>query len=154
MRLSCSKVKYWSSNIIHSSRCLRFKRFMSGNMEMGTITTRPSVRTCKNLINKMIQLIPVVVNGLQNQLFFRCVKFRPRNLYPLFPVFLNPYFCNCFASMQLFAASTYHMHMTTVLVFISRKNRKNKLSMNANFPIGRIILWQSYIKIMKYNSNG
>ena len=42
--LSRPKVKYWSSNIIHSSRSFKERCLMSGNIDSGTMSSRPSVK--------------------------------------------------------------------------------------------------------------
>ena len=80
----------------------------------------------ENLVDEAVDFIPMFVDGFDNHLLLRGGEFRPRNFNLFCSILFNPYLGHRVASVRLLAAAPHDMHMSSVFVFVSRKDGEDE----------------------------
>lgn len=82
--------------------------------------------TVEHLIDESVDFVPMLVDSFDYHLLLRGGEFRPRHLYFLLTIFLNPNLSYGIASVRLLTSTLDDMHVPSILVLVGRENGENK----------------------------
>ena len=98
----------------------------------------------KHVVNELVQFVPVLVDGLNDEDLLVCREFRPGNLNLLLPVLLNPNLGHGVASVRLLAASAPHVDVPPILRRVGGKYREDEVEEYHQFAHVAVVYVRKY----------